>query len=93
MIIDILDSNDNQPEFLESSYNTSIPENVPVGTTVLTVEAVDEDIHNNAVFTYHILGGDDKFEVSNDGVIVTKDMLDFESKQSYTFLVSVLITC
>jgi hypothetical protein len=52
------------------------------------VEAVDKDVNENAVFHYHIVGGDDKFEISNDGVIVTKATLDYESKTSYTFLVS-----
>ncbi len=88
MVINILDSNDQQPEFSENSYNITIPENVGIGTIVLTVEAKDKDVDGNAVFRYHILGGDDKFEISNDGVIVTKAMLDYETKTSYTFLVS-----
>ena len=86
-----MDTNDNQPEFSKNSYNATIPENVPVGTTVLTVEADDEDVYGNAVFTYHIVGGDNKFEVLNDGVIVTKAMLDYESDTSYTFLVSIFV--
>jgi hypothetical protein len=88
VVIDVLDSNDQQPEFPKSSYNATVPENVPVGTTVLTVEAEDKDVGDNAVFNYHIVGGDDKFEISSNGVIVTKAMLDYESKTSYTFLVS-----
>ena len=86
-----MDTNDNQPEFAKNSYNATIPENVPIGTTVLTVEADDEDVYGNAVFTYHIVGGDNKFEVLNDGMIVTKAMLDYESDTSYTFLVSIFV--
>ena len=88
VVINILDSNDQQPEFPKTSYNITIPENVPIGTTVLTVEAEDKDIGDNALFNYQIVGGDDKFEISSDGVIVTKAMLDYESNTSYTFLVS-----
>ena len=87
VVVNILDSNDQQPEFSKPSYNSTIPENVPIGTTVLTVEAEDKDIGDNALFNYHIVGGDDKFEISGDGVIVTKAMLNYESKTSYTFLV------
>ena len=52
------------------------------------MEAEDKDVNENAVFQYHIVGGDDKFDISNDGVIVTKATLDYESKTSFTFLVS-----
>ena len=88
VVVDVVDYNDNQPKFLENNYNATIPENLPIGTTVLTVNAEDEDLNNNAVFKYSIVGGEDKFEVTDNGVIITKALLDYESKPSYTFLVS-----
>lgn len=89
VIIHVLDTNDNRPVFTGSSYNATIPENVPIGSMVLTVQALDVDIGDNAVFQYRVLGGDDTFEISEDGVIVTKAALDFENKTLYIFLVSV----
>ncbi|XP_028399940.1 protocadherin Fat 4-like isoform X2 [Dendronephthya gigantea] len=87
VVIDVLDANDNQPVFSQSDYNSTIPENVPVGTTVLTVEAEEKDSGANAEFKYHIIGGDNKFEITDDGVIFTKALLDFETKTWYQFLV------
>ena len=92
VIIDVLDVNDNEPEFSQKRYNATVPENLPIGTSLLTVTAEDQDMGENAKFSYHIVGGDDKFDISaDDGVIVTKAKLDYERKTSYTFLVSISV--
>lgn len=41
--VQILDRNDNYPEFTKKSYEVSVPENCEVGTTVAWVQALDED--------------------------------------------------
>ncbi|KAG7212887.1 hypothetical protein KM043_002239 [Ampulex compressa] len=46
VIVFIKDQNDNYPEFTESIYEISIPENCPVGTTLAWVQALDEDSGN-----------------------------------------------
>lgn len=42
----IRDRNDNFPEFTETLYEVSVPENCQVGTTVAWVQALDEDSGN-----------------------------------------------
>ncbi|XP_072938602.1 cadherin-23 [Epargyreus clarus] len=46
IMVHIKDENDNFPEFTESLYTVSIPENCGVGTTVAWVQALDQDSDN-----------------------------------------------
>lgn len=50
--ITVTDINDNAPEFLQSSYNESVQENVPLRVPILKVEAKDKDIGKNAEISY-----------------------------------------
>lgn len=52
--IEILDLNDNAPEFEVDIYNISIVENLPTGFSVLQVNAIDRDQGENAEFYYNI---------------------------------------
>ena len=47
MFIVVEDTNDNPPRFLESSYSVDVRESAPVGSSILTVEAVDRDLGLN----------------------------------------------
>uniref|UniRef100_A0A4W5RRE6 Cadherin domain-containing protein n=1 Tax=Hucho hucho TaxID=62062 RepID=A0A4W5RRE6_9TELE len=53
--ITVLDVNDNIPTFTEKVYSLKINEDAVVGTSVLTVTAVDRDV--NSVVTYQISSG------------------------------------
>lgn len=44
MVVDITDVSDHGPKFQQGSYNTSVFENLPLETIVLTVEATDDDL-------------------------------------------------
>lgn len=50
--IKVTDVNDNNPRFLQDKYEKSILENVPPGTKVLEVSAVDDDDGSNKAVTY-----------------------------------------
>lgn len=52
--IEIIDLNDNAPEFEVDLYNISIVENLPSGFSVLQVNAIDRDQGENSEFYYHI---------------------------------------
>lgn len=52
--IEIIDLNDNRPEFEVELYNISIVENLPSGFSVLQVNAMDRDQGENADFLYFI---------------------------------------
>ncbi|XP_029821605.1 protocadherin-16 [Manacus vitellinus] len=56
--LQVLDVNDHSPRFQEPHYNTSVPEDLRPGTTVLTLEAGDADLsRENAGFDYTIVSG------------------------------------
>ncbi|XP_073952971.1 cadherin-89D-like [Choristoneura fumiferana] len=52
--IEVLDLNDNLPEFEVDFYNISIVENLPNGFSVLQVMATDKDQGDNGEFTYQL---------------------------------------
>jgi hypothetical protein len=58
VLIDVLDVNDNAPAFTKRIYSAVVPENVAVGTDVITVAAVDPD--DGA-------GGELSYDLSNEG--------------------------
>ena len=70
--IDVIDDNDNDPEFAKRSYAASILESVKVGHSVLTVEASDLDLGDNARITYSIdHAAEGKFKIGNTTGIIT----------------------
>ena len=71
--IDVIDDNDNDPEFAKRSYAASILESVKVGHSVLTVDASDLDLGENARIMYSIdHAAEGKFKIGNTtGVIST----------------------
>ncbi|XP_029021035.3 protocadherin alpha-8-like [Betta splendens] len=87
----VLDSNDNRPVFSHETYQIEIYENVPVGTTVLKVNAVDPDEGTNGEIEYSLsktLGRKvyDIFELDRvTGQITVKGPVDFEESQIYRF--------
>lgn len=81
----MLDVNNNSPQFLLESYNVSIHENVPIGYSVITVEAIDEDLDMNADLTYYIQEGSfNHFSIDHiTGLIYTSSKLDFDQHSNY----------
>lgn len=52
----VLDVNDFRPRFSERVFTTSVFENEPVGTSVITLTATDLDEGENALLTYSLQG-------------------------------------
>lgn len=80
VIVDVLDVNNNAPEFQQTSYKASVDENVPIGTGVVTVEATDHDSGENGYVTYSITNMSPQPFVIDyfTGVISTSEVLDYE---------------
>ncbi|XP_076594783.1 protocadherin alpha-8-like isoform X7 [Chaetodon auriga] len=89
LVVNVLDNNDNIPIFSETLYKTKIPENTPLGTTVITVNASDADEGLNSEIVYSLRSKDqdrvlDIFEIeSQTGVIKVKGNIDFEDKKAF----------
>ncbi|XP_073418999.1 protocadherin-16 [Dendrobates tinctorius] len=93
----VLDINDHVPTFPQAQYTAAIPEDLPLGSTVLILEATDADLTpENSVLDYTILSGNvgNVFQVQSGlrfwngqfqqiGSIILTDPLDFESTHSY----------
>ncbi|XP_061400687.1 cadherin-89D, partial [Musca vetustissima] len=86
--VEILDLNDNMPEFEADFYNISIVENLPTGFSVLQVNAVDRDQGENAEFLYKLKEKPDAKGAfcidSRTGWITVRDdrLLDREKRKS-----------
>ncbi|XP_076993360.1 protocadherin gamma-A2-like [Tamandua tetradactyla] len=81
--VTVLDVNDNAPVFAQPEYRVSVPENVPVGSRILTVTATDADEGSNAQVTYFLEKNPGKnsevFELkSTSGDIEIIKNLDYE---------------
>ncbi|XP_038848520.1 protocadherin alpha-3-like [Salvelinus namaycush] len=89
IVINVLDINDNLPVFTSSLYKTQIPENVPIGTKLFTVNATDADEGTNGEIVYSLRNKDqerilDIFEIDpNSGVITVKSNIDFEERKAF----------
>ncbi|TKS68438.1 Protocadherin-16 Protein dachsous -like protein 1 [Collichthys lucidus] len=89
VLCSVLDDNDNPPEFMQSSFQVGLPENLPPGV-VHTAQASDPDHGENGTIHYSILGEDYRgcFTInSHTGVISTTQVLDREERQNYTLTI------
>uniref|UniRef100_A0A287AHM7 Cadherin domain-containing protein n=1 Tax=Sus scrofa TaxID=9823 RepID=A0A287AHM7_PIG len=85
--IEVVDINDNAPEFLQSLYEVQIPENSPLNTLVAAVSARDLDAGTYGNVAYALFQGDEvtqPFVIDElTGEIRLQRALDFEETQKY----------
>ncbi|MGH0190740.1 UNVERIFIED_CONTAM: hypothetical protein FKN15_050636 [Acipenser sinensis] len=84
--ITVMDVNDNRPEFGQREYFIRLNEDAAVGTSVLSVTAVDRDV--NSAVTYQITGGNtrNRFSISTQGgtgLISLALPLDYKQERWY----------
>ena len=66
MRVDVLDVNDNPPEFERSSYQSAVRESAKVGAFVTRVRATSLDIGINADITYSLVAGNEQGKFAID---------------------------
>uniref|UniRef100_A0A8C2ZSL3 Protocadherin-16 n=1 Tax=Cyclopterus lumpus TaxID=8103 RepID=A0A8C2ZSL3_CYCLU len=83
----VMDINDHSPQFQSSSYIGDVSEDVPIGSLVLEVKAVDLDQGPNSQVLYYLSRGSKSMFMidQNTGRIITTAPLDRERTASYTF--------
>ncbi|XP_065591118.1 protocadherin gamma-A2-like [Cyrtonyx montezumae] len=84
----VLDANDNAPAFSQAVYTVRVPEDVPVGSTLLRVTATDPDDGTNGDVEYTLNKITEKaskiFHLDPDsGAIKLENKLDFEEGDAY----------
>ncbi|XP_017854377.1 neural-cadherin isoform X8 [Drosophila busckii] len=88
LVIRVTDVNDNAPKFELPDYQAhNVDEDIPLGTSILRVKAMDADSGANAEIEY--LVSDDHFAVDSNGIIVNNKQLDADNNNAYyEFLVT-----
>uniref|UniRef100_A0A3P9AAK3 Cadherin domain-containing protein n=1 Tax=Esox lucius TaxID=8010 RepID=A0A3P9AAK3_ESOLU len=87
--VNVLDINDNPPIFSKSLYKASVYENVPIGTSIITLNATDSDAGPNGevFFSFSTLGQGNVNNVfvvdTKTGTVTNTGIIDFEDNQSF----------
>ncbi|XP_055963047.1 cadherin EGF LAG seven-pass G-type receptor 1 [Sorex fumeus] len=89
--VTVLDVNDNDPAFTQPAYALRLNEDAAVGSSVLTLRAVDRDA--NSVITYQLTGGNtrNRFALSSQsggGLITLALPLDYKQERQYVLSVT-----
>ncbi|XP_069725588.1 protocadherin gamma-A10-like [Phaenicophaeus curvirostris] len=84
----VLDANDNAPVFSQAEYAVRVPEDVPVGSTLVTLTATDSDEGTNGQlkYSFHKISyrASELFQLDIEtGEISLKENLDFEEISSH----------
>lgn len=95
LTIDVVvqDSNDNRPEFMSQQYEASVMENLPIGSTVVQVLAIDQDAGPNGLVGYSFASQTQSlhgqlFGINNlTGEVVVKGVVDHEKSSVYQLIV------
>uniref|UniRef100_A0A8D3BF54 Cadherin 2 n=1 Tax=Scophthalmus maximus TaxID=52904 RepID=A0A8D3BF54_SCOMX len=97
IVINVIDMNDNRPEFTHQIWNGSVPEGSKPGTFVMTVTSVDKDDPKtaNGMLRYKILSqnpespSSNMFTINNKtgGIITVAAGLDREKVPQYTLII------
>uniref|UniRef100_A0A8C6U7W9 Protocadherin beta-1 n=1 Tax=Neogobius melanostomus TaxID=47308 RepID=A0A8C6U7W9_9GOBI len=86
--VKVTDFNDNSPVFDQSSFSVSLPEDAPVGTVILDLNAVDADegLNGEVLYAFGKVSHEirELFQVDNkSGHLTLKNPVDFEEKRTY----------
>jgi len=79
-IVYINDTNDNKPKFEHESYSFQVLENIPIGTLIGQVKAIDRDINTTIHYELTCIDDQDVFEINLlNGQLRTKSLLDYDT--------------
>ncbi|XP_073724829.1 cadherin EGF LAG seven-pass G-type receptor 1 [Misgurnus anguillicaudatus] len=88
VVIQVVDVNDNSPMFVSTPFQASVLENVPVGYSVIHIQAIDADSGDNAHLEYKLTDTSPGFPFvinNNTGWITVCAELDRETTEFYSF--------
>lgn len=97
--INVMDANDHIPVFESPEYEATVHESVPLGSSVVSVKASDQDMGKNAEIEYTIVsttGGGTSTSAEDSstfridaktGLVSTRSQLDREKTEVYTVII------
>jgi hypothetical protein len=80
--VTVLDANDNDPEFVNTSYTFHVAENASVGTVVAVVQATDHDKGPNANVSFDFADNVNDFAINKTSVSFLYTRLHFIMSKS-----------
>ncbi|XP_055033325.2 protocadherin alpha-C2 isoform X9 [Misgurnus anguillicaudatus] len=89
IIVRVLDTNDNAPQFDKDSYTINLTENSPIGSLVVQLNATDKDEGSNSdiIYSYSLYTSEktqQTFSLNPDnGEIRVKEMINYEDFRIY----------
>ncbi|XP_069130300.1 protocadherin Fat 1-like isoform X3 [Argopecten irradians] len=88
--VNILDENDNDPQFVNQPYDTVVALGLQTGELVRQVTAIDRDSNSNGLVRFSVVNGyEDKFDIgTNDGRITLTNLLD-QADQNKDFVLTI----
>ncbi|XP_037087761.1 LOW QUALITY PROTEIN: protocadherin-like wing polarity protein stan, partial [Pollicipes pollicipes] len=92
VVINVLDDNDNYPQFSEKSYSVSVPEDLDWSgnPVIIQIRATDRDAGENAAIRYALIGGNTQGHFTIDtltGHVSVVRALDFETIRNYRLVI------
>ncbi|KAJ2938245.1 hypothetical protein O0L34_g17587 [Tuta absoluta] len=90
--VNILDDNDNYPQFSEKTYTVTVDEDISASDNpvIARIKATDADVGANAAIRYAIIGGNTQMQFAIDslsGDVSLVKTLDYESVRSYRLVI------
>ena len=90
VIVNLVDINDNAPTIVPSSFNVSIPEDIPTDSVVAAISAEDPDTGLGGELEFSLVGSPKKFKIdSGSGVIRLRRRIDFEQQDVFNLKVQI----
>ena len=93
VVVNVVDMNDNAPEFLQKHYSASVLENASLGMDLnIQTGAEDRDLDENGRLRYSIISGDRRGDFLIDdltGTIKVAKELDYERDNTYQLTIQV----
>ncbi|XP_045063916.1 protocadherin alpha-4 isoform X15 [Coregonus clupeaformis] len=89
VIVNVLDINDNPPVFSKSLYKASVYENVPIGNSIITLNAtdLDEGPNGEVFFSFSEFGKGNFADIfvvdAKTGIVTNKRNIDFEENKAF----------
>ena len=85
--IQVINENDNLPQFIQALHTASISEDAATNTPVLSILCYDLDMDKLNYSITAGLKGTNAFRISSDGILLVSDQLDFETTSFYSLAV------
>ncbi|KAM9323842.1 protocadherin-20-like [Gastrophryne carolinensis] len=90
IVINILDQNDNPPEFASKEFTFYIPENLPQGGNVGIINVTDADVGLNGEFSVSLLNDTSLFCFKHDTILRSLGSFDYERQRKYELWVEAI---